>query len=188
MDVNTQHLCFLESALKPALCPLHALNLSFQLLHIWLKTLQLFGTSLKKKKKNCEEKFSRSFLSKVHFVQTQSIWRNLRLSALLNVHVSTYKFSQPTTHKGSLLSHLVAVSGSPLPCGSSPREGRGAPSHSGPWCSALPSHAASAHRWAPLCAVTSLAPSQWPVHPAWPYAYPQSERTRITSDQCDIYF
>lgn len=51
MDVNTQHLCFLESALKPALRPLHGLNLSFQLLHIWLKTLQLFGTSLKKNKK-----------------------------------------------------------------------------------------------------------------------------------------
>lgn len=46
--VNTRHLCFLESALKPALCPLHGLNLSFQLLHIWLKAFQLFGTSLTK--------------------------------------------------------------------------------------------------------------------------------------------
>lgn len=50
MIVNTRHLCFLEPALKPALCPLHRLNLSFQLLHIRLKTLQLFGTSLKKKR------------------------------------------------------------------------------------------------------------------------------------------
>lgn len=49
MAVNTQHLGFLESAFKPALRPLHRLNLSFQLLYIRLKTLQLFGTSLKKK-------------------------------------------------------------------------------------------------------------------------------------------
>lgn len=48
MAVNTQHLGFLESAFKPALRPLHRLNLSFQLLYIRLKTLQLFGTSLKK--------------------------------------------------------------------------------------------------------------------------------------------
>ncbi len=67
MDVNTQHLCFLESALKPALCPLHGLNLSFQLLHIRLKTLQLFGTSLKKKlkkivRRNLADRFVQSTL------------------------------------------------------------------------------------------------------------------------------
>lgn len=91
MAVNTQHLGFLESAFKPALRPLHRLNLSFQLLYIRLKTLQLFGTSLKKNtivNGNLADPFCPKYI-----VQRQATWSNLRLSALLKVHVSTYKLS-----------------------------------------------------------------------------------------------